>query len=69
MKKKTAPTEMVVSTIRLEKNKLRELQYYLSLLDISLVSFFDTKVDEFLNDFRQQHPERVPGGIQAAKQS
>lgn len=62
-KKKGDEPDMVVSTIRLEKEKLRELQYYLSLQDVTFVGFVNTKVDEFLQAFRQQHPERVPGGM------
>jgi hypothetical protein len=57
------PTDVMVATVRLEKKKLRELQYYLNVEDTNFTQFVVQKVDEFLREYRALHPERVPGGM------
>jgi hypothetical protein len=69
MNKEIDGTGMVQSTIRFQRSKLRELQYYLSLRDMSLIAFLNEKVDEFLQEHRKQHPELVPRGINVASKS
>jgi hypothetical protein len=58
-----------VATVRLEKKKLRELQYYLSVEDTNFTQFVVQKVDEFLHEYRARHPEHVPGGAHRASAS
>lgn len=55
---------MVQSSVRTDKEQLYEAQYYLNLEGISMNKFWQTKLREFLEDYRQQHPERVPRGVQ-----
>ncbi len=50
------------TTVRLDPDILREAQYYLSLEGVSLARFVAQKVDEFLEEYRRAHPERIPGG-------
>jgi hypothetical protein len=58
--------KMVQTTIRLESEKLREIQYYLSLERKSLSKLVDEKLTDFLQEYREQHPERIPGGPRAS---
>ena len=60
MKEKKA---MVQSTIRVDEDLLYEAQYYLSHEKSSIAGFFKEKLREFVDDYRQAHPERVPGGM------
>lgn len=60
----TIKEKTVQTTVRLDPEMLRELQYYLSLEGISWSKFVAQKAEDFLNDYRQAHPERVPGGAQ-----
>ena len=57
--------KMVQTTIRMEPETLRELQYYLSLEGKSLSKFMGEHAQDFLRDYRRQHPERVPRGLVA----
>ena len=54
----------VQTTVRMNSDKLREVQYYLSLEKISLSAFLAEYLYGFLEQYRQAHPERVPGGRQ-----
>lgn len=54
--------QMVQTTVRLDPDLLRELQYYLSLEKESLSEFVRRHAQDFLSDYRKRHPERVPGG-------
>jgi hypothetical protein len=58
----TEREKMVQTTVRLDADKLREAQYYLSLERISLAKFFGQKMDEFLDEYRKKHPEYTPRG-------
>ena len=58
-----ANKKMVQTTVRIEPDKLRELQYYLSLERVSLTEFFGEKVTDYLQHYREAHPERVPRGV------
>jgi hypothetical protein len=60
---------MVQSTIRFEAELLREAQYYLSLEDISVNKFMTERLQEFVRDYRQAHPDRVPGGVKSCNES
>ena len=60
---------MIQSTIRFEANMLREAQYYLSLERRSVTNFVTEKLREFIQEYRQAHPERVPGGAVAISQT
>lgn len=55
--------KMVQTTIRVDPELLRELQYYLSLERKSLSKFVGEHMTDYLHEYRQLHPERVPGGI------
>jgi hypothetical protein len=57
----------VQTTVRMAPEKLRELQYYLSLEGVSLAKFVDQQADAYIQHYRQVHPERVPGGIARKK--
>ena len=59
----------VQTTVRMDPEELRELQYYLSLEGISWSKFVVQKAKDFLHDYRQAHPERVPGGMQSDHRS
>jgi hypothetical protein len=54
---------MVQTTIRMDPDMLREIQYYLSLEGKSLSKFVGEKLAQFLEEYRQAHPERVPRGL------
>ena len=54
--------KMVQTTVRLDQELLRELQYYLSLERQSLSEFVRNHAQEYLRDYRLKHPDRVPGG-------
>jgi hypothetical protein len=53
----------VQTTVRMPAEKLRELQYYLSLEGLSLAKFVDRQAETYIQDYRKAHPEHVPGGM------
>jgi hypothetical protein len=59
----------VQTTVRIDRELLKEAQYYWSLEGMSLRTFVVQKVQEFLTDYREAHPERVPGGSPGKKAS
>jgi hypothetical protein len=61
--------EKVQLTVRFDEETLREAQFYLRLERSSLTAFCKEKVQEFVAEYRQRHPERVPGGIHAHRVS
>lgn len=60
------PKKMVQTTIRFDPDKLREIQYYLSIEGVTLSKFVGEKLEAFLQEYREKHPERIPGGPHAS---
>jgi hypothetical protein len=54
---------MVQTTLRIERETLYEAKHYLSLEGISVARFVTKKLEEFVEQYRTEHPERAPRGI------
>jgi hypothetical protein len=53
---------LVQTTLRVKPQTLYEAKYYLSLEGISVVKFLTHKLEEFVETYRKEHPERAPRG-------
>ena len=58
-----ATTTMATITIRVNREALSEIQYYLDVEETNLTKFVQGQIQQYIAWYRQTHPERVPRGL------